>query len=78
MIIFIFISIILLSAFLVYASYSISSGVYVKAYCKTKIRKKEVAITFDDVPSGIETETILDLLLKHNVEASFFCIGGSI
>lgn len=38
---------------------------------------REIAITFDDGPHEM-TEKILDLLLKFNVKATFFCIGKQI
>jgi peptidoglycan/xylan/chitin deacetylase (PgdA/CDA1 family) len=38
---------------------------------------KEIAITFDDGPHE-KTEEILDLLLKYNSKATFFCIGKQI
>src|SRR6478735_5911069 len=40
-------------------------------------KKKEVAITFDDGPHEKTTE-ILDVLLKYNAKATFFCIGKQI
>lgn len=38
---------------------------------------KEIAITFDDGPHE-KTEEILDILLKNNAKATFFCIGKQI
>ena len=40
-----------------------------------KNRQKVVALTFDDGPSHKTTEQILDILEKHNVEATFFVVG---
>lgn len=37
--------------------------------------KKTVHLTFDDGPTEKVTSFILDILKKHNVKASFFCIG---
>ncbi|MDR1730023.1 MAG: polysaccharide deacetylase family protein [Prevotellaceae bacterium] len=68
--------ILFLLAFFFYASYSISSGVYVKAYCKKNTAEKEVALTFDDGPDAKYTPRILDLLKQRNIEAAFFCIGS--
>ncbi len=65
-------------AFLFYASYSISSGVYLKAYCKKKTAEKEIALTFDDGPDAGYTPEILDILKRRNVEAAFFCIGSEV
>jgi len=68
----------LLLAFLFYASYSISSGVYIKAYCKKKTEEKEVALTFDDGPNAVYTSRILDILKEWKIEAAFFCIGSEV
>jgi len=70
--------ILFLLAFFFYASYSISSGVYVKAYCKKETTEKEVALTFDDGPNAEYTPKILDILKQQNVEAAFFCIGSEV
>jgi peptidoglycan/xylan/chitin deacetylase (PgdA/CDA1 family) len=61
--------------FLVYASASIRSGVYLKAACRLMTDEKAVALTFDDGPDGTMTPQILDVLLAHDVKAVFFCIG---
>jgi peptidoglycan/xylan/chitin deacetylase (PgdA/CDA1 family) len=40
---------------------------------------REVVITFDDAPSFPEhTSKILDILQKHGIKATFFCIGQSL
>ncbi|MEG1585791.1 MAG: polysaccharide deacetylase family protein [Bacteroidales bacterium] len=67
--------IILIFSFLVYASYSIGSGVYVKAYCRGKVTRRSIAITFDDGIDPIQTPRVLDVLHKYNVKATFFIIG---
>ena len=36
---------------------------------------KEVALTFDDGPSGKYTEKALDILKRYNIKATFFVIG---
>ena len=63
-----------LSGFLFYASYSISSGIYVKAFCKANTPRKVVALTFDDGPDP-NTPAVLDVLARHHALAAFFCIG---
>lgn len=63
---------------LVYASYEISSGVYVKAYCRKKTKEKVVALTFDDGPHPQNTERVLAVLDRWKVEAAFFCIGKNV
>lgn len=40
-------------------------------------KEKEIALTFDDGPHE-KTNEILDVLLKHNAKATFFCIGKQI
>jgi peptidoglycan/xylan/chitin deacetylase (PgdA/CDA1 family) len=35
----------------------------------------EVAITFDDGPDPVHTPPVLDILRRHGVTASFFCVG---
>jgi len=71
----IFVLFLLLLGVLFYASYSISSGVYLKALCKLKTTGKVVALTYDDGPESSSTPQVLDVLKKHNVQACFFCIG---
>lgn len=70
--------ILLVSAFLFYASYYVGSNVFIKAYCAAKTDKKTIALTFDDGPHPEKTPAILDVLQKHNVKAVFFCIGMNI
>ncbi|MDY7393866.1 polysaccharide deacetylase family protein [Aureibaculum sp. 2210JD6-5] len=43
-----------------------------------KTNKKQVAITFDDGPNPQFTLPILAILKKHNINATFFCIGKNI
>ncbi|MDL2209150.1 polysaccharide deacetylase family protein [Parabacteroides sp. OttesenSCG-928-O15] len=64
-----------IGAFLFYASYSIASGVYLKAFCRANTREKVVALTFDDGPDPVQTPLVLDLLSRYQAKASFFCIG---
>ncbi|MCX7548906.1 polysaccharide deacetylase family protein [Xanthomarina sp. F1114] len=42
------------------------------------ISKNQVAITFDDGPNPEFTPQVLELLKKHDVKATFFCIGLNI
>ncbi len=64
----------LVGAFLFYASYSISAGVYVKSVCKLD-DKRTIAFTFDDGVDPVMTPKILDILEKNNAKATFFIIG---
>src|SRR5450755_2970397 len=36
---------------------------------------KQIALTYDDGPNDPHTLTLLDVLAKHNVRATFFMIG---
>lgn len=65
--------IILLILYLVYASYYIGSGVYVKAICKPDA--PGVVLTFDDGVDEIQTPKVLDVLKKYEAKAIFFIIG---
>ena len=44
--------------YLFYASYSIRSGVYVKALCKGETDKRVVCLTFDDGPDPKHTPQV--------------------
>ena len=64
--------------FMVWASASIRSGVYVRAFCREKTDRKVVYLTFDDGPHPPETERILDILREHGARATFFLIGSKV
>lgn len=40
--------------------------------------EKKIYLTFDDGPTTIATEWILSVLKKHEIKATFFCIGNNI
>lgn len=61
---------------LIWASFDLKLNFFVPAICKGQ-KGKIIALTFDDGPSE-HTEKILDLLLKYDAKASFFCIGKQI
>jgi len=65
----------LFSAGLVFGSAKVSSGFYAEVICKGNPSVKAISLSFDDGPSPLQTEKILDTLRKHNVKATFFCIG---
>jgi peptidoglycan/xylan/chitin deacetylase (PgdA/CDA1 family) len=44
--------------------------------CKGASVEKNVAITFDDGPDPVKTLVVADILKKHEVKATFFCIGN--
>lgn len=63
---------------LVIGSFFISLNFHVKAHCGNPLEtKKIITLTFDDGPNE-NTLPVLDVLKKHNVKATFFCIGKNI
>lgn len=64
--------------FMVWASASIRSGVYVRAFCREKTDRKVVYLTFDDGPHPSETERVLDVLRERGARATFFMIGSKV
>lgn len=65
----------ILTVFLLYASYEVSSGVYLKTICCNHAVKDAFAITFDDGVDETVTPIILDILKKYDAKATFFIIG---
>lgn len=65
-------------AFLVYASFCINSGVYVKTLCKGETNERVVCLTFDDGPDPVYTPQVLDVLKEYQAQAAFFCIGKKV
>ena len=43
-----------------------------------KVTTKTIYLTFDDGPTPIITEKVLDILTQYNAKATFFCIGKNI
>ncbi|MDR1155183.1 MAG: polysaccharide deacetylase family protein [Bacteroidales bacterium] len=68
----------LFTAFLIHASFSISSGFYVRAFCRRHTKEKLIALTFDDGPHPAYTPQVLDVLKQYGVKAAFFVIGERI
>lgn len=68
----------LILSFLVYASYSIRSRIYLRSFCRKRTVEKIVALTFDDGPNPIQTPKVLQILKEWQVTACFFCIGRKI
>lgn len=64
------------TAFLVWACATISSGVWLKAECRG--RRGSVYLTFDDGPEPGRTEEILEILAGRNAKAVFFLIGDKV
>lgn len=70
--------ILLLLSFLVYASYSIQSGIYLRSFCRKRTKERIVALTFDDGPNSTQTPKVLHVLKEYQAAACFFCIGHQI
>jgi peptidoglycan/xylan/chitin deacetylase (PgdA/CDA1 family) len=51
------------------------SNFHYPVICRGKTNAKEVSVTFDDGPDPAKTPMILEVLKKHQVQATFFCIG---
>ena len=62
--------------FLVWASSSICSGVYLPAVCHGRRDSERVALTFDDGPDEVNLPRIMDILDRHGFRASFFFVGS--
>ena len=61
-----------------WGSFDIRLNYFLKAYSNnSKGRDLKIALTFDDGPHEM-TDKVLDLLLKYNAKATFFCIGTQI
>jgi peptidoglycan/xylan/chitin deacetylase (PgdA/CDA1 family) len=54
------------------------SNFHHQVYCRGNSEEKSVSITFDDGPDPEKTQLILEALKKHDVQATFFCIGSKI
>lgn len=67
-----------ITVFMVWASASIRSGVYVRAFCREKTDRKVVYLTFDDGPHPPETERVLEVLRERGARATFFLIGSKV
>lgn len=67
-----------LLGFLVWASASIRSGVYLRAFCRQNTEEKVVYLTFDDGPVRGRTEKVLDVLKSRGAKATFFLIGSRV
>ena len=72
---FVVVIIVIIALAFFYASYSISSKIYLHSLCCNRKKKEYVAITFDDGPHPIITPKVLDTLKKYNAKATFFIIG---
>lgn len=68
---------ILFSSVVIWGSFDIQLGYFVKSFTHKRTKIKEIALTFDDGPTEF-TPKFLDLLKENNIKATFFCIGKQI
>jgi peptidoglycan/xylan/chitin deacetylase (PgdA/CDA1 family) len=66
------------SLILFYGCYYIGSNFFINVICSAKTNKKQIAISFDDGPATSFTREILEVLRRHHIKATFFCIGNRI
>ncbi|MGI4862381.1 MAG: polysaccharide deacetylase family protein [Janthinobacterium lividum] len=57
-----------------YGSARISSSFFIETLCGATTTRPHIALTFDDGPVAT-TPAVLDILARHGVPATFFCIG---
>jgi peptidoglycan/xylan/chitin deacetylase (PgdA/CDA1 family) len=51
---------------------------YHDAYFRIKRKGKVLYLTFDDGPDPASTHTLLNILKKHGIKATFFCTGDAV
>lgn len=68
--------ILVLLSVMFYGSKNIRANFYLTSLSKGQTMEKAVALTFDDGPDAQITPLILDVLKKHEVQATFFIIGS--
>jgi len=66
------------SLFLVFGAIKIQANFFINSINNAQTQEKKIAITFDDGPIENNTNIVLDILKKNNVQAAFFCIGNRI
>ncbi|MBV9086960.1 MAG: polysaccharide deacetylase family protein [Acidobacteriaceae bacterium] len=58
-----------------YASMSPGSQLYGRTFVRGRRGSRQIALTFDDGPNDPHTLHLLDILARHQVQATFFMIG---
>jgi peptidoglycan-N-acetylglucosamine deacetylase len=58
-----------------YRPFFMSGLIWPEMIFRIKTQGKAICLTFDDGPDPDTTPGILDLLVKHNISALFFCTG---
>ncbi len=71
---YLFLVLILWFLFTAWGSFDIRLNYFTKAHSQHFTSDKIMALTFDDGPT-LYTPGILDLLKKHGIKATFFCVG---
>ena len=59
-------------------AYFIRLNFFVRSVLRGESWAKQIALSFDDGPDGENTLELLDILDRHAVQATFFCIGKNI
>ncbi len=57
------------------ASFFVTTGFHMKAWCRALTTEKVLSLTFDDGPDPEVTPKVLDTLKANNLKATFFLIG---
>jgi peptidoglycan/xylan/chitin deacetylase (PgdA/CDA1 family) len=57
-----------------YGSARVSSSFFIETLCEAATTQPHIALTFDDGPVAT-TPAVLDILARHGIPATFFCIG---
>ena len=63
----------LIFAYFTIGMFDIRRNIFVKSI--NSVEKGNICLTFDDGPDSTMTPKILDILQKHNIQATFFLIG---
>lgn len=58
-----------------YQSMAPSGQWYGRTFTRLEGRPRKIALTYDDGPNGAYTQRLLEVLAKHDVNATFFLIG---
>ena len=59
-------------------SIKIQWNYFIESFNNANTEEKIIALTFDDGPNEEVTTQLLEILNKHNVKATFFCIGSKV
>jgi peptidoglycan/xylan/chitin deacetylase (PgdA/CDA1 family) len=62
---------------IVYGVFKVQASFFLELYTEGSKTDKRIALTFDDGPSE-NTNSVLDILKKYNIKATFFLIGSKV